>query len=125
MAQNWKEMLQSHGIKEEQLSADARADIQDYYKIEKSKLPTILKDGKFTPNAQAKLDRLNKHICTEITDYLVDEEDKQEQLAAEKKKKDDAEAERLRLEEIEKHKNDPPPPTPPSKKGLVNWLWNK
>ena len=67
MAVHFRDLLKSEGVELSMLNSDTKAWIKEYETIEKSKLPTI-KDketGEFTPNAQAKLNRLNKTIVNE------------------------------------------------------------
>jgi hypothetical protein len=119
---HFRDLLKSEGITDlSVLDADVIAFIKEYEAIEKSKLPTIKnkETGEYTPNAQSKLNRLNKTIVKEIAEYVAEqnfkfEEQERQRLLAEqeeqeklKKQKDaeEAEQERIRLEnEINKKK---------------------
>ena len=124
---HFRDLLKSENITDlSVLDADIRAWIKDYEALEKAKLPTVRDKttGEFTPNAKAKLDRLNKTIVKEIAEYVADRdaeadaaaEEERKRLEAEqaeqdrlKKEQDDAaaEQERLRLAEEEKNKKKP------------------
>jgi hypothetical protein len=124
---NFRDLLKSENITDlSVLDPDIRAWIKDYEALEKAKLPTVRnkETGELTPNAKAKLDRLNKTIVKEIAEYVA-ERDAESDAAAEterlrleaeqveqdklKKEQDDAaaEQERIRLAEEEKTKKKP------------------
>jgi hypothetical protein len=99
----YKELLAKHGLSDiSVLSSDTKDFIKELTALEKSKLPTIKKDGEYTEAAAKKAARINKVICDGIIDYVTDIEDARE---AEAQKERQAEQARLAAEQEEADRN--------------------
>ena len=96
----FRDLLSKHSIADiSVLSEDTRDFIKEYTSIEKSKLPTIRKDGILTDAAVKKMSRLNKVICDGIIEYVTEIEDAQQAEADRIKAEQDAETARLEEEQ--------------------------
>lgn len=99
----FRKLLSMHNIDVSLLPEEAKASIKDYEKIEKSKLPTVIKDGQFTAAAIEKMNRFDKYISNDIIELVAEKKEAEEAIKRAEKEAKEAEeaaaaAEKARIE---------------------------